>query len=68
MFVSEYLLTWISAIHCVANTLKNIYLSTTILNDLTTTYYDDTDGYFGIFFQSSTDSSVNIIYRSDLIQ
>ena len=52
----------------VANTLKNIYLSTTILNDLTTTYYDDTDGYFGIFFQSSTDSSVNIIYRSDLIQ
>ena len=48
--------------------MKNIYLSATTLNELTSTcYYDKNDSFFAVF-QQYTDSSVNNIYHPYLIE
>ena len=57
MFVSDYVMTWNYAIPSVENTKKKIYPSTTLLNQFTSTYYDDKDDYFSIFSQQYTDGS-----------
>ena len=45
-----------------------IHLSTTIFNELTSTYYDDTDYSFEILLQKYTSSSGNKIYNPDIIK
>ena len=42
------------AIPSVANMLKKIHLSTTIFNEIISTYYEDKDDGFGIFFKQYT--------------
>ena len=52
----------------VANTTKKMHLSTIILNEFTSTYYENTDDCFEILFQKYTASSVNNINHPSLIQ
>ena len=68
LFDSDYVMTWNVKIPYVANTLKNIYISTNILNEFTSTYYDDKNGYFAKTIQQYTSSSVNKMYHPSLIE
>ena len=56
------------AITSVPSTLNTIYLSTTILNESTFTYYDDKNEYFESLFQRYKDSDVNNIYHPALTE
>ena len=63
MFDSYYVMICINAIISVENTPKKIYLSVTILNEFTSTYYDDKNDYFEMLFQKYTASAVKNIYH-----
>ena len=52
MFGSESVMTCNYAITSVANTLNKIYLITNILNEFTSTYYDDNNDSFTIYFST----------------
>ena len=51
MFDSDYVMICNTKITSVENKLKKIYLSTNILIEFTSTYYNDNNDYFETFFQ-----------------
>ena len=67
MFDNESVMSCNTKIASVVNTPKEIYSSTTIMNELTSTYNYDNNNSFEILFQQYTTSSVNIIYCPSLI-
>ena len=68
MFDNDYLTRCITKITSIANTLKNIPLGGTILNEFTSTYYNDNNDSFEMLFQKYTASAVNIIYHPEIIK
>ena len=67
IFESDSRMNFNTSITSVKNNRKNIYMSTTLLNESTSTYYYDKNYSFEMLFQKYTDSSVNNIYYQDLI-
>ena len=57
----------IKPVPSVANILKKLYPSATILNEFTSTYYNDKNYSFEILFQKYKDSGFNNIYHPDII-
>ena len=68
MFDSDYVITSNDENPSVANNLKKIYLSTTILNEFT--FKDDYDNNYSFetLFRKYTPGSINKIYRPSLIE
>ena len=52
MFDSDFEMTCNAKIPSIANALKMIYLGTNIFNGLTSTYYDDKNDSFAVFFNN----------------
>ena len=67
MLNSDPIITYNAKITSVANTLKKIHLSTIILNELTSTCYDDKDDCFSFLFQQYTAISVKNIDHPALV-
>ena len=63
MFDSDFEMTCNAKIPSVVNALKMIYLGTNIFNGLTSTYYDDKDDSFAVFFQQHTYSYITNNYH-----
>ena len=57
MFDNQSVMSYNNEISSVVNTPKKIYLSTTILNEFTSTYSYDNNDYFEMLFQQYTDFS-----------
>ena len=68
MFDSYYVMICSNEIISVENTPKKIYPSVTILNEFTSTYYDDKNDYFEMLFQNYAASDVNKIYHPSIIE
>ena len=68
MHDSDSITTCNTAIPSVANTIKKIYLSSTIFNEYTSTYYDNKYYGYGMLFRNYTSNSVNKINHPDLIK
>ena len=58
MNVKDLSITCNVSIHSVANNLKKSHLSTILLNEFTSTYYDDKNDYFEMFFKQFIDNYV----------
>ena len=68
MFEIDYVMNWNNAITSVANNPNKRDLSKNLLNEFTSTYYDDKNDYFAMLFQNYTASSINNIYNPDPIE
>ena len=51
-FDGDYVITRNAKIPSVANAMKNIYLITTLLNEFTSTYYNDKNDYLKYCFKN----------------
>ena len=67
IFDNDSIMIRSTAINSVANTLKKIHLSETLLNLFTSTYYDDNNDSFEMLFQKYTAIYINIIYHRAII-
>ena len=65
MFGYDYIMIYSTIFTSIGNTLKKIHLSKNILNEFTSTYYDDKKDYFEMLFQNYIASAVNNIYHTD---
>ena len=67
-FDSDDKMSCITAVTSVVNIHKNIYLSVALLDEFTSTYYDDKNDSFEMLFQKYTDSAVNDIYHPSVVE
>ena len=68
MFGSYPVMTYNYATNSVAKNPKKMYQNKNILNEFTSTYYDDKNHYFAMLFRQYTTSSINNIYHPSLIE
>ena len=58
MFGCDYIMSFTTTIPSVTNTLKKIYIGGNMLDEFTSTYYDDKNDTFVLLFQQYTSSTV----------
>ena len=68
MFDNYSIMSCSTAITSVVNTLKKNYLSGTILDKFSSTYYDDNNDNFGLLFQQYTAIAVGNIYHPSILK
>ena len=68
MIDSDAMMICSTAITSAENTLKNIYLSGTVLNEFMSAYYDDNNDSFEMLFQQYTASAVKKLYHPDIVE
>ena len=68
MFDSDYEMTCSVTMNYVSYNLNKIYLTTTILIEFTSTYYDDNNDSFKMLFQLYTYIPVKNIYQPSIVE
>ena len=68
MFNNDSAMNCNTKIPSVANILKNVYLSGTLLNEFTSTYYYDKNGSFEMMFKQYIDSAVENISHPEMVE